>query len=247
VNELPEDFRDLLLELADVGAEFVLVGGHAVAFHGHPRATKNMDVLIRANTNNAERAIARRTARRRCIAVDASPPCSEGVRAPIEEHIQGSRQRGPASDRGPRDPVAADGTPPPGFGSGFANETRGAERTHLKTKKKRSRRGWQPIWGGNELNSKGLFRSTNTDIPIDTPANLSLSVAFSGPRKRWQSSDGRTSLLSCLQGFSFAVELVRAPKLSRIQLSCMCPSSCIEPPWQAPYDVAAAPAGRTSS
>ena len=109
------------------------------------------------------------------------------------------------------------------------------------------RRGWQPIWGGNELNSKGLFRGTNTDIPIDTPADLSLSVAFSGPRKRWKSSDGRTSLLSCLQGFSFAVELVRAPKLSRIQLSCMCPSSCIEPPWQAPYEVAAAPAGRTSS
>jgi hypothetical protein len=55
VNELPEDFRDLLLELVDVGAEFVLVGGHAVAFHGHPRATKDMDVLIRANTSNAER------------------------------------------------------------------------------------------------------------------------------------------------------------------------------------------------
>ena len=55
VNELPEDFRDLLIELADVGAEFVLVGGHAVAFHGHPRATKDMDVLIRANTLNAER------------------------------------------------------------------------------------------------------------------------------------------------------------------------------------------------
>lgn len=54
MNELPEDFRDLLLELADVGAEFVLVGGHAVAFHGHPRATKDMDVPIRANTSNAE-------------------------------------------------------------------------------------------------------------------------------------------------------------------------------------------------
>jgi hypothetical protein len=53
--ELPEDFRDLLLELADAGAEFVLVGGHAVAFHGHPRATKDMDVLIRANGSNAER------------------------------------------------------------------------------------------------------------------------------------------------------------------------------------------------
>lgn len=53
--ELPDDFRDLLLELADAGADFVLVGGHAVAFHGHPRATKDMDVLIRANRGNAER------------------------------------------------------------------------------------------------------------------------------------------------------------------------------------------------
>ena len=44
-----------MLELADVGAEFVLAGVHAVAFHGHPRSTKDMDVLIRANTSNAER------------------------------------------------------------------------------------------------------------------------------------------------------------------------------------------------
>jgi hypothetical protein len=55
VTELPDDFRDLLIELADAGAEFVLVGGHAVAFHGHPRATKDMDILIRADTSNAER------------------------------------------------------------------------------------------------------------------------------------------------------------------------------------------------
>jgi hypothetical protein len=55
VTELPDDFRDLLVELADAGADFVLVGGHAVAFHGHPRATKDMDVLIRATTGNAER------------------------------------------------------------------------------------------------------------------------------------------------------------------------------------------------
>jgi len=53
--ELPDDFRDLLLELAQAGAEFVLIGGHAVAFHGHPRATKDMDILIRADKSNAER------------------------------------------------------------------------------------------------------------------------------------------------------------------------------------------------
>lgn len=53
--ELPDDFRDLLIELSDKGADFVLVGGHAVAFHGHPRATKDMDVLVRASSSNAEK------------------------------------------------------------------------------------------------------------------------------------------------------------------------------------------------
>jgi hypothetical protein len=52
--ELPEDFRDLLIALSDAGAEFVLVGGHAVAFHGHPRATKDLDVLVRATEANAK-------------------------------------------------------------------------------------------------------------------------------------------------------------------------------------------------
>jgi len=52
--ELPEDFRDLLLALQAAGAEFVVVGGHAVAFHGHPRATKDLDVLVRATQANAK-------------------------------------------------------------------------------------------------------------------------------------------------------------------------------------------------
>ncbi len=51
--ELPDDFRDLLVELHDAGADFVVMGGHAVAFHGHPRATKDLDVLVRATTVNA--------------------------------------------------------------------------------------------------------------------------------------------------------------------------------------------------
>jgi hypothetical protein len=55
VIELPDDFRDLLIELHDAGAEFVVLGGHAVAYHGHPRATKDMDVLVRANHENAGR------------------------------------------------------------------------------------------------------------------------------------------------------------------------------------------------
>lgn len=53
--ELAPDFRDLLIELARAGADFVVVGGHAVAFHGHPRATKDIDVLVRPTQENAAR------------------------------------------------------------------------------------------------------------------------------------------------------------------------------------------------
>ena len=53
--DLPEDFRDVLIELHDAGAEFVLLGGHAVAYHGHPRATKDLGVLVRASPANAAR------------------------------------------------------------------------------------------------------------------------------------------------------------------------------------------------
>jgi predicted nucleotidyltransferase len=53
VMDLPEDFQDLLVELHDAGAAFVVVGGYAVAFHGHPRATKDIDILVHATPENA--------------------------------------------------------------------------------------------------------------------------------------------------------------------------------------------------
>jgi hypothetical protein len=56
--ELFDDFRDILVELHNAGARFVVVGGHAVAFHGHPRATKDLDVLVEANSDNAKRVYA---------------------------------------------------------------------------------------------------------------------------------------------------------------------------------------------
>jgi hypothetical protein len=56
--DLYEEFRDLLIELHDAGAEFVLLGGYAVAFHGHPRATKDLDILVRPDPENAKRVYA---------------------------------------------------------------------------------------------------------------------------------------------------------------------------------------------
>ncbi len=56
--ELFDDFRDILIELHNARARFVVLGGHAVAFHGHPRATKDLDVLVEANAENAARVYA---------------------------------------------------------------------------------------------------------------------------------------------------------------------------------------------
>lgn len=48
-----DDFRELLTTFADVGVEFVLIGGWAMALHGHGRGTDDLDVLVRPTPENA--------------------------------------------------------------------------------------------------------------------------------------------------------------------------------------------------
>jgi hypothetical protein len=45
---LSPDFRDLLSALSAAEARFLVVGGYAVALHGRPRATKDLDVWVEA-------------------------------------------------------------------------------------------------------------------------------------------------------------------------------------------------------
>ena len=52
---LNEDFRDLLVLLADGGVEFVIVGAYALAFHGAPRASGDIDLFVRPSPANAQR------------------------------------------------------------------------------------------------------------------------------------------------------------------------------------------------
>jgi hypothetical protein len=54
---LPPDFLDLLTALNAADAKYLLVGGHAVGFHGVPRATKDIDVWIEASPENAPRVL----------------------------------------------------------------------------------------------------------------------------------------------------------------------------------------------
>lgn len=55
---LNADFVDVLRALIDAGAEFLLVGAHAMAVHGVPRATGDLDLLVRPSEDNAERVLA---------------------------------------------------------------------------------------------------------------------------------------------------------------------------------------------
>lgn len=55
--EMPfaEDLRAFLKSLAAAKAEFIVVGGYAVAFHGFPRNTGDLDIWVRATADNASR------------------------------------------------------------------------------------------------------------------------------------------------------------------------------------------------
>jgi predicted nucleotidyltransferase len=58
VAKLPQDFSDLLVELLEAKAEFLLVGGWAVVLYGHVRSTDDMDIFVRASLINSERVYA---------------------------------------------------------------------------------------------------------------------------------------------------------------------------------------------
>jgi len=49
------DFVEMLSALSDAEAEFLVVGAHAVAVHGQPRATGDLDLWIRSTPENAAR------------------------------------------------------------------------------------------------------------------------------------------------------------------------------------------------
>lgn len=48
------DFRELLSALNARGVKYLLIGGYAVGYHAQPRATKDLDLLIKADIENAE-------------------------------------------------------------------------------------------------------------------------------------------------------------------------------------------------
>jgi hypothetical protein len=60
--ELAPDFDEFIECLTAHGVEFVVVGAYALAFHGAPRFTGDLDVLVRPTLDNAARLLAALTA-----------------------------------------------------------------------------------------------------------------------------------------------------------------------------------------
>jgi hypothetical protein len=52
---MSRDFVEILSALSAAGARFLVVGAHALAAHGVPRATGDLDIWIQASPENAAR------------------------------------------------------------------------------------------------------------------------------------------------------------------------------------------------
>jgi len=55
--ELPKDFKEFLSLLRVHGVEYLLIGAYAVGYHGYPRATKDLDIWVAVEPENASKLV----------------------------------------------------------------------------------------------------------------------------------------------------------------------------------------------
>jgi hypothetical protein len=56
--EIQKDFKELLELFNAHKVEYIIVGGYAMAFHGAPRFTGDIDLLVKPDSKNAQRILA---------------------------------------------------------------------------------------------------------------------------------------------------------------------------------------------
>lgn len=54
---LNQDFKEFLQSLNDNNVRYLVIGGYALAFHGHPRYTKDLDIWIDLEETNASKVV----------------------------------------------------------------------------------------------------------------------------------------------------------------------------------------------
>jgi hypothetical protein len=52
---MEKDFREILVAFNDAGVDYLVVGAYAMAAHGLPRATGDIDLWVRCTADNADR------------------------------------------------------------------------------------------------------------------------------------------------------------------------------------------------
>ncbi len=55
--EMQQDFKELLKLFNKNNVEYAIVGAYALAFHGCPRYTGDLDILVKPDSNNAKKII----------------------------------------------------------------------------------------------------------------------------------------------------------------------------------------------
>ena len=58
IMEIRNDFKELLDSFNKHKVEYLIVGGYALAFHGAPRFTGDIDLFVRPARENAKRILA---------------------------------------------------------------------------------------------------------------------------------------------------------------------------------------------
>ncbi len=51
--DIPKDLREFIELLNSKGVRYLIAGGYAVAFHGHPRMTGDIDIFVEMSPENA--------------------------------------------------------------------------------------------------------------------------------------------------------------------------------------------------
>jgi predicted nucleotidyltransferase len=54
---LNQDFKEFIQSLNDNGVRYLVIGGYAVAFHGYPRYTRDIDIWVGMDAENATKII----------------------------------------------------------------------------------------------------------------------------------------------------------------------------------------------
>lgn len=54
---LNQDFKEFIKSLNDNSVRYLVIGGYAVALHGYPRYTKDIDIWIEMSVENAEKIV----------------------------------------------------------------------------------------------------------------------------------------------------------------------------------------------